>query len=207
MMLKVLGKPASINVCKVMWLCAELGLDPEREFWGAGHRATDDAAFRALNPNAMVPVLIDGDFVLWESNAICRYLAQRASRDDLLPTDPRARALVEQWMDWQIAELNPAWRYAFMALVRNSPEHRDTAAIAASVAQWNRCMQVLDGQLARTGMHVAGATFTLADIVIGLSTLRWLSTPIERPPLAHVAAYVERLRTRPAFVRHAIAAM
>ncbi|MBV8657121.1 MAG: glutathione S-transferase [Burkholderiales bacterium] len=205
-MLKVLGKSSSINVRKVLWLCAELGLPYEQEEWGAGCRSTQDEGFLALNPNALVPVMVDDGFVLWESNTICRYLAARERRPDLLPDAPRERARVEQWMDWQATELNNAWRYAFMRLVRNSPAHQDAAACAASVANWNRHMQILDGQLERTQAHVAGQDFTLADIVIGLSVQRWLATPIERhamrPELAAVHAYHERLLGRPGFRHH-----
>lgn len=199
-MLRILGKASSINVRKVLWTCAELGLAFEREDWGSGFQSTDTPEFLALNPNAMVPVLVDGDTVLWESNTICRYLASRYGAGRLLPVDPVARARVEQWMDWQATELNNAWRYAFMALVRRSPAHRDAAQLAASVAQWNRHMGILDRQLERTGAFVAGAEFSLADIVLGLSTNRWLMTPIERPVLPAVEAYVARLRTRPAYL-------
>lgn len=197
--MRVLGKPTSINVRKVLWTCAELSLACELEPWGAGLRDTSDPAFLALNPNALVPVLIDGDFVLWESNAICRYLAASRGAEALLPAVPRARALVEQWMDWQSAELNPAWRYAFMGLVRKSTAHADPAAIDASVAQWNRQMAILDAQLARTGAYVTGDVFTLADVVLGLSTHRYYATPIERRRLPAVEAYYERLAARPAF--------
>ena len=109
-MLKILGKTTSINVRKVLWTCEEVGLDYLQEDYGSGFASTETDAFRALNPNAMVPVLIDNDFVLWESNAICRYLARKAGRDDLLPTDPQACANVERWMDWQASEFNNAWR-------------------------------------------------------------------------------------------------
>ncbi len=201
-MIKVLGRPNSINVRKVLWTCDELGLAIEREDWGREYRSTDDPAFRALNPNALVPVLVDDDFVLWESNSICRYLAARERRTDLLPQQPRERARVEQWMDWQATELNGAWRYAFYALARRSPAHTDPAAIAASIASWNKAMALLDAQLARTGAHVTGAGFTLADVVLGLSTHRWFALPIERPTLPAVAAYYERLTLRDAFRRH-----
>lgn len=205
-MLKLLGKSSSINVRKVLWLCAELDLAHEQEEWGAGYRSTQETGFLALNPNAMVPVIVDDGFVLWESNTICRYLAARERRTDLLPDSPRERAHVEQWMDWQATELNNAWRYAFMGLVRKSPAHQDAAACAASVAGWNRHMQMLDEQLARTQAFVAGADFTLADVVIGLSVQRWLATPIEthapRPELPAVQRYVERLLARPGFRRH-----
>lgn len=197
--MRILGKPTSINVRKVLWTCAELSLEYELEPWGSGFRDTTEPTFLSLNPNALVPVLIDGDFVLWESNAICRYLAATHGAETLLPGAPRARARVEQWMDWQTAELNPAWRYAFMGLVRRSTAHADPAAIEASIAQWNRQMAILDAQLARTGAYVTGATFTLADVVLGLSTHRFYAAPIERRALPAVAAYYERLTARPGF--------
>jgi glutathione S-transferase len=201
-MLKILGKPISINVRKVLWLCEELALPYEHEAWGAGYRDTQVPEFLALNPNALVPVVVDGDAVLWESNTICRYLASKHGRDDLLPDDVLARARVEQWMDWQAGELNNSWRYAFMGLVRRSDAHQDAGAIEASAAAWNRHMAILEGQLAKSGDFVAGATFTLADIVLGLSVNRWFITPIERPVLPHVQAYYDRLAARPGFRQH-----
>lgn len=202
-MLKILGRVSSINVRKVLWTCDELGLPFAREDWGLGFQSTRAPEFLTLNPNALVPVLVDDGFVLWESNTICRYLAARERRTDLLPADARGRARVEQWMDWQAADLNNAWRYAFMALVRHSPEHADAMALQASVQAWNRQMQILDAQLERTGAYVAGETFTLADINLGLCLHRWQMTPIERPTLPAVAAYRERLGQRAGFLRHA----
>ncbi len=201
-MLRLLGKAPSINVRKVLWTCDELGLAVDNEQWGSGFRPTGTPEFLALNPNAMVPVLVDGDVVLWESNTICRYLAGRYHGEALLPADPARRAVVEQWMDWQATELNNAWRYAFMGLVKNSPAHRDAAAIEASVAAWNRHMVILERQLERSAAFVCGAEFTLADVVLGLSVQRWVMMPFEHPALPAVQAYYERLSERPAFLRH-----
>ena len=106
-------------------------------------------------------------------------------------------------MDWQTTELNDAWRYAFMALVRQSHAHRDRAAIDASVAAWNRQMAIADAQLARTGAYMAGSAFTLADVVVGLSTHRWFMTPMQRSSLPAIDAYYARLRERDAFRMHA----
>jgi glutathione S-transferase len=158
-----------------------------------------DAALLARNPNAMVPVIQDGDFVLWESNAICRYLAGKQPRPTLLPEDPQARARVEQWMDWQATELNTAWRYAFLGLARKSPAHADPKAIAASVDSWNQHMRILDDHFAQGGQFATGEFFTLADVVLGLSTQRWLLTPMDRPPLDALHGYYQRLSVRPAF--------
>ena len=202
-MLRILGKSESINVRKVLWLCAEMELTYEQEQWGAGFQSTQAAEFKRLNPNAMVPVIRDDGFVLWESNSICRYLASQQGRTDLFPQEARARARIEQWMDWQIGELNVSWRYAFMALVRRSPAHNDATAIAQSIQSWNRHMGILEEQLSATDAYVVGSTFTLADIVIGLSTHRWLMAPIERPRLPAVGKYYERLSKRPGFLTHA----
>ncbi len=202
-MLRILGKASSINVRKVLWTCAELNLPFVREDWGSGFQPTDSPEFLAMNPNAMVPVLVDGDTVLWESNTICRYLSARYGAGRLLPADAVQRAQVEQWMDWQATELNNAWRYAFMALVRASPLHRDAIQVAAGVTQWNRHMGILERQLERTGAFVAGAEFSLADIVLGLSVHRWLMTPMERPVLPAVLSFVALLCDRPAYLEFA----
>jgi glutathione S-transferase len=201
-MLQILGRSTSINVRKVLWLCTELGLPYEQELWGSGFKPTQTPEFLALNPNALVPVLRDGDFVLWESNTICRYLAGKHGRSDLLPVEPAARARVEQWMDWMATELNTSRRYAFLALVRKTPGYTDREAIESSIASWNRHMAMLDAQLQRTGAYAAGAGFTLADIVLGLATHRWYSTPMPRTELVVVHQYYERLSERPAFMQH-----
>ena len=198
-MLRILGKASSINVRKVLWTCAELDLPFEREEWGSGFQSTRSAEFLALNPNGMVPVMRDGDFTLWESNSIIRYLATRYGDGSLYPAEARARARVDQWIDWQASDLNRAWSYAFMSLVRLSPAHQDSQAIEASCAEWSRYMQILDRQLEATGGYVAGSRFSLADIPVGLSVNRWFHTPFERPPLAAVSDYYARLSERPGF--------
>jgi len=201
-MLQVLGRPNSINVRKVLWLCAELDLPYEHTPWGVPELPLKSPEFLALNPNALVPVIRDGDFVLWESNTICRYLAAKHGRTDLLPLEPATRARVEQWMDWMATELNNAWRYAFMALVRKHADFTDARATDASITNWNRQMTLLDNQLQRTGDYVVAGGFTLADIPVGLAAHRWHMTPMQRPALPAVAAYYERLGERPGFRAH-----
>ena len=120
-MLTILGKRSSINVRKVLWTCEEAGLAYQQEDYGSGFKPLDTPEFQRLNPNSLVPVLLDDDFVLWESNSICRYLARKAERWDLLPAEPQPAAEVEHWMDWQATEFNTAWRHAFMGLVRKDP--------------------------------------------------------------------------------------
>ena len=195
--MKLLGRLTSINVRKVMWTAALLDLPLDREDWGAGFRSPQEPGYLARNPNGLIPVLVDGDFTLWESNAICRYLATKLKATGLLPAEPQARAKVEQWMDWQAGELNNSWRTAFMALVRGQPATPE--AIDAGVASWNKHMAVLDAHLAKTGAYVCGDTLTLADVVLGLSTQRWLNAPITHAKLPAVQVYQQRLSAQPGF--------
>lgn len=193
MTLRIIGKASSINVRKVLWACEELGLAWERR---------DDGPERARNPNGLVPVIVDGDFVLWESNTILRYLAGRHGAAALLPSEPRARAEIEKWIDWQATEFNSAWRYAFMALARRNPAFADERQIDASLKDWTRMVAILNARLTETKAFVAGPAFTLADIPIGLSVNRWFMTPMQRPSFPAVVAYYERLSARPAFLKH-----
>ncbi|RON85338.1 glutathione S-transferase family protein [Pseudomonas fluorescens] len=201
-MLRILGKASSINVRKVLWTCAELQIPFTREDWGSGFKSTHDAQFLALNPCAMVPVIQDGDFTLWESNTIIRYLASRYDGSQLYPSEPQARARVDQWIDWQASELNRSWSYAFLSLVRQSPEHQDNAALSAGCRDWARNMAILNRQLEKTGAYVSGEEFSLADIPIGLSVNRWFETPLAHPDFAAMKAYYERLSLRPGYVLH-----
>lgn len=203
-MLRIHGHPDSINVRKVLWLCAELDLPYVREDWGGygRFRSLDEPAFRALTPVGMIPMIEDGGTVVWESNTILRYLTAKAGRGDLLPADPAGRASIESWMDWQVSDFNNSWRACFQGLVRHnaaiSPD-----AISASLQQFNAMVGLVDAQLARTGSHIAGAGFTLADIPIGLSIHRWYSVPMDRrPAYPQVAAYYDRLNERPGYRTH-----
>ncbi len=131
----------------------------------------------------------DENGVVWGSNPICRYLAAKAGRTDLLPADPHRRAVVDQWMDWQATELNGSWAYAFSGLVRENPAFQDPAEIAKSLAAWDGLMELLDGHLAENGPYLCGEDFTLADIFIGLSVHRWRMKPHSMPDLETVLEY------------------
>jgi len=198
-MLRLLGRVTSINVRKALWALDALELDYQREDWGLPLRDPKVPEFLALNPNGQVPVLIEGDFVLWESNAILIYLAERTGR--LLPAQLEERALALQWLGWQAAELNPPWGYAVNALIRHTPGYDDPAKVTESMQRWGKVMQILEAQLARGQGFVAGDDFTIADIAIGLSIHRWMSIPAEKPALPAVEAYYERLLTREAGAR------
>ncbi|WP_108397862.1 glutathione S-transferase family protein [Devosia submarina] len=198
-MLQILGRVTSINVRKVLWALDELNLRYEREDWGMPIRDPKVPEFLRLNPNGQVPVLIEGEFVLWESNAILVYLAEREGV--LLPQHLESRALALQWLGWQASELNPPWGYAVNALIRKTPGYDDPDRIAQSMQRWGAKMEILEGQLAKGAPYVVGDEFTIADIALGLSIHRWMSVPAEKPDYAAVQAYYERLMGREAGAR------
>ena len=200
-MLKVWGRNNSINVQKVMWTVAELGLEHERIDAGGRFGGLDTPEYGALNPNRLVPVIEDGDVVVWESNAIVRYLAARHGAAGLWPADPALRAQADQWMDWKITSLQPDMTVVFWGLVRTPPEQRDTARIESAAERLGRTFAVLDEHLA--GRHfVAGDHLTMGDIPVGAACYRYHALPIKRPPLPGLESWYARLQEREAFHSH-----
>lgn len=194
--MKVLGRITSINVRKVLWALDELGLDYQREDWGLPLRDPKVPEYLALNPNGQVPVLVENQFVLWESNAILIYLAEREG--NLLSSQLEVRAQELQWLIWQTSELNPSWGYAVHGLIRKTPGYEDADKVAASIVAWGGKMAVLEGQLAQGQTFVAGDAFSIADIAMALSVHRWMSLPAQKPEFAAVAEYYERVMSREA---------
>jgi glutathione S-transferase len=194
-MLKIWGRLSSVNVQKVVWCADEIGLAYERIDAGGRFGVNDTPAYLAMNPNGLVPVIDDGGFVLYESNAIVRYLAGRDS-PALWPTDLRARADADRWMEWQSTAFTPAMWAAFWQLVRTAPGGRDHAAVEASRAKSEKCAAILDAQLA-TRRFLTGDGFTAADIVVGCAAHRWLHLPLAREPRPHLERWYAELSSRP----------
>jgi glutathione S-transferase len=199
-MLKVYGRPNSINVRKVLWMLGELGLQYEREDWGRGFKSTDDPAFRRINPVGVVPVVDDGAFRLRESNSIVRYLAEKLGRADLYPKALEARATVESFMDWASTELASGMRPVFHGLVVKNPAY--VGMVDAGAKEWAQQMQILEDHLAAKGPYVMGESFTIGDIPVGLAVNRWFSIDFRKPALKVVSAYYDRLSERPAYKAH-----
>lgn len=188
------GRLNSHNVKKVAWLAIEAGIAHERRDIGGAFGFTD--AYLALNPNRLIPTIEDEGFVLWESNAILRYLAARYA-PALWPDDPQLRALGDRWMDWQFSFAD-AQRDAFLNLVRRPPAERDQAAIERSAVATGRLMAIVDEELARRPW-LSGEDFGIGDIPMGVYAHTWFSLPVDRPERPHVAAWYERLKTRPGY--------
>jgi glutathione S-transferase len=199
-MLTIWGRLNSHNVKKVAWFARELGIEHVRH--DVGGTFGMDAAYLAKNPNALIPTIEDDGLILWESNAILRYLAARYGGERFWPADPAQRALADRWMDWQFGYAD-AQRNAFLNLVRRPPEQRDMGAVARSAEACAQQMAILNRYLADTPW-LSGADFGIGDIPMGVYAHTWFTLEIERPNLPHVEEWYARLRERPGYAEQVI---
>ena len=195
-MLRIWGRLSSVNVQKVVWCADELGLAYERVDAGGKFGRNDTPEYLAMNPNGLVPVIEDDGFVLYESNAIVRYLAARRGDGALWPDDVRRRADVDRWMEWQGTAFTPAMWAAFWQLIRTPPESRDAKAVEASREKTEKLAGILDAHLAGRE-YLAGDAFSTADIVVGCAAHRWLNLPVARLSRPHLERWYAMLQARP----------
>lgn len=207
--MQVYGRRSSINVQKVLWCLGELGLAEGADFQridaGLQFGVVDTPAYRALNPNGLVPTLVDGGHVIWESNTILRYLAATRGAEHLLPLCAAGRSEVERWMDWQLGALWATLRIAFLGLTRTPEPQRDYGAIRASFAESARLLRIADERL-RTHDYLAVDHFTLADLVVALAVHRWYglndrfhSLLAAQPEMPSLVRWLDTQRARPGF--------
>jgi glutathione S-transferase len=201
-MLKIIGRKTSSNVQKVLWACGEMGVPYDRQDAGLQFGVVNTADYIAMNPNKLVPTIIEDGFVLWESNSIVRYLAMKHGVGTLCPTDLQLRASAERWMDWQLTTLLRAISPMFHGLIRTPPEKRDAAAIARSRDEAEEKFGIMDSYLAKT-TYIAGNDFTFGDIPLGIHAYRWFTFEgIERKDLKNLKRWYDLLCQRPAFREH-----
>src|SRR3954469_10425799 len=191
-MIQLLGRATSGNVQKVIFLLEELGLPYERKDYGKQFENTTTPEYAAMNPMKKVPTLVDGDVVIWQSNSILRYLVGKKP-NDLYPADAAQRSQVDRWMDWTLAELNPAYLGGFRDAKKAEADRApDTATNLANE------LKLLEAQLAK-GEWVAGSQLSLADISLGPIVKRCVGFPLGLPAFPKTQAWIAALQKRPAF--------
>ena len=197
-MLRIWGRNNSVNVQKALWVCEEMGLPYERVDAGGQFGVVNTPQYRNLNPNGLVPTIEDEGFVLWESNAIVRYLAAKHSAGKLWPEDLRVRAEADKWMDWTLSTYWPTFRPLFWNLVRTPVDQRDEKAMEESQLRTSEMLGYLDAHL-KNRPYIAGDAFTIGDIPMGCGIWRWMALPFERPALPNVQRWFNSLTQRPAY--------
>ena len=195
------GRANSVNGQKVLWCLAELDLPYERIDAGMAFGQNDTAEYLAMNPNGRVPTLVDGDYVLWESNSIMRYLNLAYGKGSAIyPQDAKGRAAVDRWLDWTLSTLQPVDRPVFWGLVRTPQAERDMVQLQkdadAAAVVWN----VVEAQVANR-RYIEGDQFTIADIAIGAFARRWFGVEgVTRPKAPNTERWLAQLSDRPGYV-------
>lgn len=200
-MLKIWGREDSLNVQKVMLCVRELGILHEQINAGRHWGIINEPWYLAMNPNGLIPTIDDDGFVLWESNAIVKYLCAKHSRGVLSPTDPLEYADADRWISWQGSSLGVTMRQILLNLVRTPAQQRNRAfvdeLIRTSTRHWIVMNQRLQGR-----DYMMGPRFTMVDIVFAPHVYRWFSYPIDRPDLPHLYAWYQRLCQREHYNPH-----
>lgn len=200
-MLKIWGRRSSANVQKAMWLIGELGIAHEHIAAGGPYAKLNTPEFLAKNPHGLVPVIEDAGAVIWESNAVVRYLAGRYGRPQFWQDDPAARADWDKWMDWSATTFQPDFIGLFWSYWRTPEDQRNGERIRDFEERTARDLRLLDTILA-TRPYLAGDAFSLADIPTGVHLYRHYTMGRPVPDLAHVAAWYQRLTARAAYREH-----
>ncbi|QCP53922.1 glutathione S-transferase family protein [Trinickia violacea] len=202
-MLKIWGRANSVNVQKVLWVCDELSLPYERIDAGLQFGRVRDPDYLDLNPNGQVPTLVDGTFVLWESNSILRYLVmQYGPTSQLYPNDPKLRASIDRWLDWSLSTLQPAERPVFLSAVRTPAAERNLVQFEADLMTVATRWKLLDDHLSGR-FFLESDKFTIADIVLGAFAKRWFGLAgVERPSMPNLERWYSRLEQRAPFKKH-----
>ena len=206
-MLKIWGRKNSSNVRKPLWAAEELGLAYEAIDAGGAFGVVDTPEYRAMNPNGRVPVIEDDGFVLWESNAIVRYLLAKHAPDSAwYPADAQARATADKWMDWTTSSFAGPFRTVFWGVLRTPAEKQDWKAINAAIKECDELLNMADHALI-SQPYLSGNDIGIGDILLGSFIYAWFEMPIERAPQRHLQAWYERLKQRVAYQKAVMTAL
>ena len=199
-MITLWGRNNSTNVKKVRWVLAELGLPYQHIMAGLEFGLNHDPEYLAMNPNGLVPLLKDdaNDLVLWESNAIIRYLAAEYGQDRLWVTSPRKRAQSDKWMDWANQTLSPTHRVILMGLVRTPEAERDYPAIHAAQDACENLFAMMDDELAKHAWF-SGEAFGVGDIAVAPFVWNLTNMGLKWTPRPHLERWLKQLSDRPAY--------
>ncbi|CAM6731635.1 MULTISPECIES: glutathione S-transferase family protein [Morganella] len=197
-MITVWGRKNSSNVKKVLWCLTELGLTYQQKDAGGPFGGLDTPEYLAMNPNKTIPTYQDGEFILWESNAILSYLADKYDDGTLLPHNAEFRARAAQWMYWSDGSLFPYIKAMMGLLVRTPAEQRDPARVEELKQALNRLIAMLNDDLAQRD-YIAGDAFSIADMALAPLLYPWREVCHDRPDFPHIERWFARIETRPAY--------
>src|SRR5580698_3773105 len=186
---------ARTRAFRALWMAKELGLDFEHLPIEIGDDGAKSPEFLAINPNGRLPVIVDGDFVLFESLAITLYLAKKHSAGKLYPATLEGEALAWQWSLWAVTEVDRGVNIWSLHAVRLPPQERNAALREEALKVIAAPFQVLDAALAKT-LYLLGDDFTVADLNVAAVISRAIDMDLSAVP--HLKAWLSRCLGRPA---------
>ena len=195
-MLTVYGRKSSANVQKVRWICSEGNLEFKTEIVGGKYGGLTSPEFIRLNPNSTIPVLKDGDFILYESNSIIKYISDKF---DILKSDTQEKiALNNQWIDWSssVFGLNCS-HYTLHNILLPIDQRNTTLAIEAKKKIYS-CFELLNKQLEKTN-YLLDNELSLADIPVGCWIHRCVVLGLEIAEFKSLEKLYVNLKERSAF--------
>jgi len=200
-MLEIWGRPYSSNVIPVLWTAAECKIDYKLKLAGGSFGQLDTQQFAEMNPNRLIPTIRDGDFPLWESHVIVRYLCAKYAAGSLSPDNIEQRAVADQWMEWCGTLAFPPVIQLFFSTVRTDPDKRNTEITNSHASEAALTLSIFESHLENHN-YVAGDSFTMGDIPLGAAAYRYFNVDIARPSMPNIEAWYARLCERPAYQKH-----
>jgi glutathione S-transferase len=200
-MIRVWGRRSSSNVQKVLWTLGELDLPFTREAVGGSFGGNREADFLRMNPNGLIPVILDGDVTMFESNAIVRYLSARYRAGVLRPKQAKALAAAEQWMEWQQSTFAPHVSTIFWNTARVPAAQKNAVAVTDAEKQIRSALVIADRHLSQHDWF-AGERFSFGDIVMGVMFWRYAGVVPLLPDGQHLLEWFEAIKNREAFREH-----
>ncbi|AYA40739.1 glutathione S-transferase family protein [Xenorhabdus nematophila] len=197
-MLTVWGRKNSSNVKKVLWCLEELNVPYQQVDIGGKFGKLNEPGYLRMNPNAVIPCLQEGDFILWESNVIVRYIAAKFGQNSLYPTDLQERASVEKWMDWVSCNMFPPIKQLMINVVRTPKDQQNPEIISQILSEIESLLKMVDNTLGNQP-YLSGDKFGMADIALAPLVYPWLNVEVERPSLPNLERWYQLLTKRPAF--------
>ncbi|MDE1473819.1 glutathione S-transferase [Xenorhabdus bovienii] len=197
-MLTIWGRKSSSNVKKVIWCLEELNVPYQQIDVGGKFGKLNTPEYLLMNPNAVIPCLQEGDFILWESNTIVRYISAKFGENSLYPADLQERAKIDQWMDWVGCNLFPPIKQLMINIVRTPEDQRDPKVVAQILKEIEKLLKIVDNVLDKQ-KYLSGDKFGMADIALAPLVYPWLKVGIERPSLPNLERWYQLLTERPAF--------
>lgn len=199
--MRLLGRADSLNVRKVLWAMDELELEATREDYGGPFGKTDTSEYRNMNPNGLVPTLVDGETVIWESNTVIRYIGHAVAKRSFIGQNASSVAKVSQWMDWQLGTLNPPLQTIFFQVGRMG-DKRDVQIVEENKAAVHKLLNAVLASVLPPQGFLFGSSITAADVCIGVMLHRYVSLLGAQSLEGRVVRYHGQLAERPGFQKH-----